>query len=660
MNLHPSIPWVADGWRANGGPFMSFSNTRKNPRSRRSPGPTLRTARSKDDSGIVRQTSPSPHSQRHVKSATITVKDIEQSVTPLTTPVTTPVHKNGIISRSSIISSKRSHPNAFPKRRIHSAGTIRGDISNKSNNNNDDKNVRRLFSALSRSRVENSKHFQPDPDYRFLDRHAHCLGHDHLHAHLLCRRPRAIGDGCAARSCGTEHTSTFLHTASPALHERIGIRRRRPRTAPSSRQDYAGLPYGKLVRGRVVHFCNFVRPVELHSHTSSPKPPSSRCSEQDDDLGVDLDEIVISDEQLSQMSLSDDVESQAEAEESGHVEEIIEVIVKKPAPKQPVPGLKIGKKSKPPLEPMKVWQDEVKPSPPKEKPVIPVVAPPAEPWVQPSIPTPKQELVKQPLPHPVQAEKPAIRPCLRLENKRPTSPKRVIISLPKRQSSLLNMNKCEPEPVKVEPPLQSTDNNMGTKTEKPSKNNEDHSEIKIIPKVDKSTFDIKKLTSQGAVTGRLALSKQSCRFELPMDMRKLETMSPQEYLREYCVISSRRNTLYSKIFMKNKDGKIGVLTPKDLEKALKDVLINSITAEQMNYMFDLIQIDEDSKIDQKLFSGIAALAERLLYQKFVTEDTVDLPDHQKERIESADFCALNWKFHGVNVNPFVEKILRAL
>ena len=45
---------------------------------------------------------------------------------------------------------------------------------------------------------------------------------------------------------------------------------------------------------------------------------------------------------------------------------------------------------------------------------------------------------------------------------------------------------------------------------------------------------------------------------------------------------------------------------------------------------------------------------------FRTVDTKDLPDNQKERIESADFCALEWKFKGVNVNPSVRKILEAL
>ncbi|XP_064618747.1 uncharacterized protein LOC135482551 isoform X1 [Lineus longissimus] len=160
--------------------------------------------------------------------------------------------------------------------------------------------------------------------------------------------------------------------------------------------------------------------------------------------------------------------------------------------------------------------------------------------------------------------------------------------------------------------------------------------------------------------GRLALSKQSSRFELPMDMRVLETMSPQEYLRQYCIISSRRKTLYAKIFMKHKDGKLGVLTQRDLEKAIKDVLINTISQEMVEKIFNMVGINEEVHVDQKLFAGIAAFAERILYSQFVTEDTVDLPDRQKEKIECADFCSLNWKFHGLTIHPEIERLLRCL
>ena len=64
---------------------------------------------------------------------------------------------------------------------------------------------------------------------------------------------------------------------------------------------------------------------------------------------------------------------------------------------------------------------------------------------------------------------------------------------------------------------------------------------------------------QARMNGRLALSKQASRFELPMDVRQLETMTPLQYLNRYCVVTSRRQMLYDKIYMKHKDGSSGKL-----------------------------------------------------------------------------------------------------
>jgi len=61
------------------------------------------------------------------------------------------------------------------------------------------------------------------------------------------------------------------------------------------------------------------------------------------------------------------------------------------------------------------------------------------------------------------------------------------------------------------------------------------------------------------MNGRLALSKQASRFELPIDLRSLETMTPLEYLRKYCIVTSRRRMLYDKIYMKYRDGRTGNL-----------------------------------------------------------------------------------------------------
>lgn len=161
------------------------------------------------------------------------------------------------------------------------------------------------------------------------------------------------------------------------------------------------------------------------------------------------------------------------------------------------------------------------------------------------------------------------------------------------------------------------------------------------------------------IQGRLALSQQSSRFELPMDMKNLETMTPEEYIRKHCIITSRRQNLYSKIFLKNKD-KTHCIPYKELDRSLKDVLVHTITSEQVQSVLDTFGITENTKVDFKYFAGMAAFAERILYPKYVTEDTVDMPEYQREKIECADFCALDWKFHGIKINPKMLHLLNQL
>ncbi|XP_060081573.1 uncharacterized protein LOC132560889 [Ylistrum balloti] len=165
------------------------------------------------------------------------------------------------------------------------------------------------------------------------------------------------------------------------------------------------------------------------------------------------------------------------------------------------------------------------------------------------------------------------------------------------------------------------------------------------------------------VTGRLALSQQSSRFELPMDMRVLETMTTQEYIREFCKITKRRQKLYSDVFRRNakqKERNVYVIPFKDLRKSLMDVLVNTLTDDHFTMLVDHMDFSPDAEIDLVLFSALSALAERLMYPEFVTQETVDMPDYMKEKIECADFGALRWKMQGVNVSPGIKKLLLQL
>ncbi|XP_062613721.1 protein piccolo-like isoform X2 [Saccostrea cucullata] len=162
------------------------------------------------------------------------------------------------------------------------------------------------------------------------------------------------------------------------------------------------------------------------------------------------------------------------------------------------------------------------------------------------------------------------------------------------------------------------------------------------------------------VTGRLALSQQSSRFTLPIDMARLEQMTPLEYVKNFCIIKRRRKKLYQDIYMKHREKTAGAIPFKDLEKAMTQVLVNTITSEDYKKIVDLLDITDTTKVDLEAFSAMTALAERLMCSTHVSQEQVDQPDYQKEKIECADFSALKWKLTGVKVNPKIEKILQEL
>ena len=203
------------------------------------------------------------------------------------------------------------------------------------------------------------------------------------------------------------------------------------------------------------------------------------------------------------------------------------------------------------------------------------------------------------------------------------------------------------------------------------------------------------------MTSQLGLSRQSCRFELPMDMRLLETMTPREYLSKYCVISSKRMLLYKRVFGKfvgkGHQQQQSELRYDDVAAALREVHIHGITEEQMRGIMRLVEMEAENMtsennmgragsrggsgktdrtdIDFDFFAGIAALTERIMFPLFsdvkvtprasleegpLEETQSSVTFGIKEKLEKADFFCMPWKFDGINVNPSVKKLLEVL
>lgn len=159
--------------------------------------------------------------------------------------------------------------------------------------------------------------------------------------------------------------------------------------------------------------------------------------------------------------------------------------------------------------------------------------------------------------------------------------------------------------------------------------------------------------------GRLALSKQTSRFELPMDVKLLEAMTPMEYLTKFCIISTRRKALYKHIFQKVDKDRDNVITVKEMDRGLREIHVDCITTDQVNKLIEMVDGNEKSTFNLVQFSAIAAFSERLLFSEIqITEKNSVYSS--KEVIEEADFCGLKSKLSGFTVNPSVRKILEVL
>lgn len=159
--------------------------------------------------------------------------------------------------------------------------------------------------------------------------------------------------------------------------------------------------------------------------------------------------------------------------------------------------------------------------------------------------------------------------------------------------------------------------------------------------------------------GPHSLSRQSCRFELPMDMRVLEELSPLQYVSQFCRVSGRRKTLFRHYFTKNDRDRDGNVNRKEVHSALRDLYAQSINSEQVNAIFDLLDIDKSVlAFDLDVFTAVAAFSERYLYYCY----SLAVLDESEKRtvLEETDFCALRWKLEGCQISHKLKHLLEVL
>jgi hypothetical protein len=156
------------------------------------------------------------------------------------------------------------------------------------------------------------------------------------------------------------------------------------------------------------------------------------------------------------------------------------------------------------------------------------------------------------------------------------------------------------------------------------------------------------------LNGPLPLSCQGCRFELPMDLKVLESLTAIKYLSNYCIVSSRRKYLFKTTFVKADSDLDGIINSYELRQALLDLYSNSIDNECLDDILDIIDCQIGKVFDRNEFAAISAFSERYLCTRYHDKQEISA---SKQLLEQTDFAGLKAKLEGCNISP---KFLRML
>ncbi|GCB62550.1 hypothetical protein scyTo_0000049 [Scyliorhinus torazame] len=172
--------------------------------------------------------------------------------------------------------------------------------------------------------------------------------------------------------------------------------------------------------------------------------------------------------------------------------------------------------------------------------------------------------------------------------------------------------------------------------------------------------ELKRANQQGGSGSSLAagFSKHAIRFDLPTDIRLLEGMSPTQYLCAHCRCDEDLTLLYKTAFIKqdkDRDGKINV---KEMERAL--LFVYKPHENHIQKLYNLTSINEDFKMDLKLFIALACLMSRILYKEPVNDAIKPDTITRKDVLEKADFYALDWRVSEVILRTDLRILLSYL
>ncbi|UJR13981.1 hypothetical protein I4U23_000984 [Adineta vaga] len=182
-------------------------------------------------------------------------------------------------------------------------------------------------------------------------------------------------------------------------------------------------------------------------------------------------------------------------------------------------------------------------------------------------------------------------------------------------------------------------------------------------KVNQETIDLLTKIKQSASAssiGPVPLSQQACRFELPYDLKLLETFTPLDYITKYCRLSSRRQYQFKRLFHKYRN-KRHLFEISDLFSSIRDIHQENFTKVKYTNLCQLLDLtNQNYEFTFETYAGILAFCERMLYNSSPYYNNCDDEQLTKDVIEKCDFDSLDRKLDGLNISPIMKRLLHTL
>ena len=144
-----------------------------------------------------------------------------------------------------------------------------------------------------------------------------------------------------------------------------------------------------------------------------------------------------------------------------------------------------------------------------------------------------------------------------------------------------------------------------------------------------------------------------------MDLKLLETLTPLNYLSQFCRPSSRRQYQFKRLFEKYRN-RTYHFESSNLYSSLLDIHKHHLTRDIFESLCRLIQLNQPEQFAFDTYAGILALGERILYRSSILYKDQDDYNLAKDPIEKCDFYSLKRKFDGLIISDAMKQLLNAL